>query len=811
MAKIQCKMCGRELTLPEGVLSGNCEHCGSLVTFPRVSIHGVKKVAAKNAPAAAAAASAPQPGTGKINPLLRRAQIFVESGDFNSAREFCENVLNQEPENGWAYFTRMMAELQIADEKNLETVDFTGNRSYKLAQRFADEELKAKFAAIEAKKQQKLAAIKAEKERVERQRQAMFAVKRLDVELRNGINERINLLQRHLRCEKSLQKQQDVIAALEKSLAQEKGLLNRNELLTEDTVQPTREYSMQTMAAAGDLEKKESKCSRKKFIEIALVMGAFFAITLVVLMIGGCVKKNDLASGDVCKIKDGVVVGVRYDEEDITKVVIPNGVTKIGNYAFSGCRSLTSVTIPNSVTEIEDSAFSGCSSLTGVTIPNSVTEIEDSAFSGCTRLKEVIVPEKCKIADNTFPKKCLVIKLPAELVTKIRQGDAYALAKLDELRSTLQRVIEFSADRKKVTGVKYKNITTATIPSSVTEIGVGAFSDCTSLTSVTIPDSVTKIGENAFSNCSSLTSVTIPDSVTYIGWSAFYGCSSLTSVTIPNGVKTIRSRAFSAVKSVKVAAGNRNYYSGSQGELITHSGTLLYVPPAVRTYIVPDSVTKIGNYAFSGCRSLTSVTIPNSVTKIGSWAFEGCSSLTSVTIPNSVTEIGDYAFSRCSSLTSVTIPDRVIEIGEFAFYGCDSLTSVTIPNSVTEIGNCAFKGCTSLTSVTIPASVTEIDGFSGCTSLTSVTILDGVKTIDWGAFSGCSSLTSVTIPNSVTYIGFQAFSDCTSLTSVTIPNSVTEIGSWAFKGCTSLKEVRVPRNCSIGHEAFPAGCNVIRY
>ena len=403
-------MCGGELTLPEGVLSGNCEHCGSLVTFPRVSIHEVKKVAAKTAPAAAAAASAPQPGTGKNNPLLRRAQIFVESGDFNSAREFCENVLNQEPENGWAYFTRMMAELQIADEKNLETVDFSDNRSYQLAQRFADEELKAKLAAIEAEKQQQLAAIKAEKERVERQRQAMFAAKRLDVALRNGINERINLLQRHLICETSLQKRLYVIAALEKSLAQEKGLRARNELLTTDTVQPIREYSMQTMAAAGDLEKKESKCSRKKFIEIALVMGAFFAITLVVLMIGGCVKKNDLASGDVCKIKDGVVVGVRYDEEDITKVVIPNGVTKIDGYAFSGCSSLTSVTIPQGVTKIGNYAFSGCRSLTSVTIPDSVTEIGYYAFSGCSSLKEVRVPYSCSVANNTFPDGCEVIR-----------------------------------------------------------------------------------------------------------------------------------------------------------------------------------------------------------------------------------------------------------------------------------------------------------------------------------------------------------------------------------------------------------------
>ena len=202
------------------------------------------------------------------------------------------------------------------------------------------------------------------------------------------------------------------------------------------------------------------------------------------------------------------------------------------------------------------------------------------------------------------------------------------------------------------------------------------------------------------------------------------------------------------------------------------------------------TITTIGNSAFEGCYSLTSVNIPDSVTTIGGDALAYCGSLTSVTIPDSVTKIGNCAFYGCSSLTSVTIGDSVTEIGNSAFAECDSLTSVTMPDSVTTIGERAFWGC-SLTSITIGDSVTTIgdEAFCWCSSLTSVTIPDSVTTIGEGAFSNCSSLTSVTIGDSVTAIGYAAFRDCSSLTSVTIPDSVTSIGDWAFDGCSSLTSV----------------------
>ena len=368
-------------------------------------------------------------------------------------------------------------------------------------------------------------------------------------------------------------------------------------------------------------------------------------------------------------------------------------------------------------------------------------------------------------------------------------------------------------------------VKSAVIAEGVTSIGGFAFYDCTSLTSVTIPDSVTSIGANAFFDCTSLTSVTIPDSVTSIGVGAFASCTSLTGIW--------------------VAESNSHYSSDASGVLFNKDKTtLVQCPGAFAAYTIPNSVTSIGDVAFSFCTSLASVTIPDSVTSIGRHAFQYCTSLTSVTIPNGVTSIGDSAFSYCASLTSVTIPDSVTSIGWSAFAGCTSLTSVTIPDSVTSIGSLAFSGCTSLTSVTVPDSVTSIGdaAFASCTSLTGIWVAEGsshyasdasgvlfnkdkttlvqcpgafsgsyaipdsVTSIGHCAFEDCASLTSVTIPDSVTSIGAEAFYNCKSLTSVTIPDSVTSIGDFTFSYCESLTSVTIPDSVtSIGHYAFE-GC-----
>ncbi len=209
---------------------------------------------------------------------------------------------------------------------------------------------------------------------------------------------------------------------------------------------------------------------------------------------------------------------------------------------------------------------------------------------------------------------------------------------------------------------------------TVTSIGENAFVHCYSLISVTIPNSVTSIGNDAFFDCTSLTSVTIPNSITSIGYGAFSSCTSLTSVTIPNSVTEIGGYAFSrctSLDNINVDSGNAKY-SSIDGILYNKDATSLICCPGAKTSAtIPNSVTEIGDGAFSSCINLTSVTIPNSVTEIGEGAFSGCSSLTTVTIPNSVTSIASSAFSECSSLTSVTIPNSVTSIGESAFYHCN--------------------------------------------------------------------------------------------------------------------------------------------
>ena len=433
---------------------------------------------------------------------------------------------------------------------------------------------------------------------------------------------------------------------------------------------------------------------------------------------------------------------------NLTSVTIPNSVTSIGSDAFSYCSSLTSVTIPDSVTSIGYSAFSYCSGLTSVTIGNGVTSIGESAFYGCTSLTSVTIGNGVtSIGESAFYgcSGLTSVIWNAENCTTAGSFSYPIFSNCSKLTN-----VTIGENVKIIPGYAFKGcsgLTSVTIGNGVTSIGSGAFYNCSGLTSVTIPDSVTSIGESAFYGCSGLTSVTIPDYVTSIGSGAFYNCSGLTSVTIGNSVTSIGGSAFSGcsrIESLVVTTGNKKYHSANNCIIETDTKTLI---AGCKTSIIPsdDSVTTIGNYAFSGCTSLTSVTIPDYVTSIGSGAFYNCSGLTSVTIGNGVTSIGGSAFSGCSNLTSVTIPNSVTSIGGSAFGGCSSLTSVTIPDSVTSIESYAFSGCSGLTSVTIPDSVTSIgsSAFYGCISLTSVTIPDSVTSIGSDAFSGCKSLTSI--------------------------------------------------------------------
>ena len=490
-----------------------------------------------------------------------------------------------------------------------------------------------------------------------------------------------------------------------------------------------------------------------------------------------------------------------YGCSSLESVTIPNSVTSIGNYVFHGCSSLENVMIPDSVTSIGAQAFHYCSSPASVTIPNSVTSIGNCAFGGCSSLESVRIPDSVTSIGGTTFSGC----------------------------SSLKNVM---------------------IPDSVTSIGGSAFSRCSSLKNVMIPDSVTSIGNLAFWDCSSLESVTIPDGVTSIGDQAFWDCSSLKSVTIGDSVTSVGESAFSGTNIDKVYITDlakwcniefNNEYSNPLSGGVNHGGANLYLNgDLVTSLIIPNSVSRIGDWTFSYCRSIESVTIPDSVKSIGYCAFGSCSSLASVTIGYSVTSIGVGAFYGCSSLKNVMIPDSVTSIGDRAFRGC-GLESVTIGDGVVSIGEWAFsatnidkvyitdlaKWCNIefddeysnplrgganlylngilITSLIIPNSVTSIGDFAffGCDSLESVAIPNSVTSIGDFAFEDCSSLTSITIGDGVTNIGDYAFYSCNSLESVAIPNSVTSIGDFAFLGCSSLTHVTISDSVtSVGDEAF---------
>ena len=226
------------------------------------------------------------------------------------------------------------------------------------------------------------------------------------------------------------------------------------------------------------------------------------------------------------------------------------------------------------------------------------------------------------------------------------------------------------------------------------------------------------------------------------------------------------------------------------------------------TFIIPDVVTSIGEYAFLFCNSLKSIIIPESVTSIGDHAFSGCTSLKTITILEGVTSIGECAFYDCYALKTITIPEGVTSIDEAVFSGCTSLKTITIPEGVTSIGEYAFENCYSLEKITIPEGVTSIGecAFSYCEALETIAIPEGVTNIGKYTFSVCEVLETITIPKSVTSIDESAFSGCTSLKTITIPESVTNIGKYAFSNCEALETIIIPEGItSIDEEAF-YGC-----
>ena len=506
------------------------------------------------------------------------------------------------------------------------------------------------------------------------------------------------------------------------------------------------------------------------------------------------------------------------------------------------------ITIPSTlgscpVTKIEGGAFYGCSELTAVAIPSTVTSIGHGAFAGTKLLEEHA--DGMEIIDG-----CLI-------------------------------------------GYKGTCVGSVVIPEGVRLIAEYAFQDgnnmalywpgAQELTSVTIPASVTVVGDRTFNGCPGLKSIIVlDDNATYSSKdgvlydkerSRLICCPAGKTGTLelPESVMCIERLALDdclGLTSITVEDGN-SVYKSLDGILYDGTGTELIKCPVGKSGVVriPSGVMSIGSSAFSGCSALTSVTIPPGVTSIGERAFYGCKGLTSVEIPTTATIVGVSAFQGCSKLISVTIPSGVTSIADRMFEDCGGLISVTMSEGVTSIGESAFENCSCLSAVTIPSSVTNIaintggHAFANCRSIQVVFVPDepqecviqcfgrqkwyqrigepiayewkysckGSETVITGvypavgdivipstlencpvtsvgerAFYGCSGLTSVVIPPGVLCIGNYAFDGCGALTNVTVEGKVTEVGRRAFAECVSMsclyfKEVVAE---VIGGEAF---------
>jgi len=479
-----------------------------------------------------------------------------------------------------------------------------------------------------------------------------------------------------------------------------------------------------------------------------------------------------------------------YGNDNITSVVIPDGVTSIGNEAFSGCENLTSVEIGNGVTSIGDMAFGGCYSLTSVVIGKSVTSIGYEAFSYCAGLTSVEIPDSVtSISDKVF----------------------------------------YNCD----------GLTSVVIGDNVTWIGVHMFYGCNSLTSVVIGDNVTSIGYAAFYGCTRLANV-------------YYNGTIDDWVQIEFGGSTPRLVGGLDSDSSPLAMGADLYIDNKLvTEAVITTATKIndyafYNYDSLTSVVIGDSVTSIGSDAFSGCTNLTSVLIGNGVTSIAYGAFDNCDKLTyntygnckylgskdnpyyalietvndnysSYQIHEDTKIIVDRAFYECARMGSIVIPDNVMRIGNSVFSYCTSLTTVEIPDSVESIANSAFAYCSSLTSVYYNGTIDDWVQIEFCYSLsratttgtpsdgsllwssgadlfidnklvTEVNITTATK-INGYAFYNYDNLTSVVIGDSVTSIGYNAFAYCSNLTSVVIGDSVTSIGNDAFGYCYSLTTI----------------------
>lgn len=431
--------------------------------------------------------------------------------------------------------------------------------------------------------------------------------------------------------------------------------------------------------------------------------------------------------------------GILYDTQDNSILFVNASIT--GH-----------VTVRDGITKIGEGAFSGRTGLTGVTLPESCTVIGSDAFKNCTSLTDINFPEKLEMIGHRAFYNTGITSLKLSQPGIHVAGFAFAYChqlKSVEITSTDFDLMEWAFAR-------CENLETVILPPQVFRMEGGCFTECTSLTTVVLPKNITFV--HGFKGCTSLKTIEIPDSVTSIGYEAFANCKSLESIHLPDGVTNIGALAFARCFALK----DVNFPTA-----LTTIGEEAFRSVPIAEVVIPANVTEIADMAFCYNEELRSLTLPNGLKKIGDSAFWNASKLQTVELPESLTEIGETAF-RQSDLTSITIPGNVKRIGTGAFAACENLEKVSVAPGVETIGSEAFTGCTKLTEATLTSSVATIEG---------------------GAFYGCKALQTISGGALIQFIGENAFMNCENIEEINISPNLTEIQGHAFDGCKTLKRV----------------------
>lgn len=542
------------------------------------------------------------------------------------------------------------------------------------------------------------------------------------------------------------------------------------------------------------------------------------------------------------------------EREQIAEVILSEGVSGIGDYAFVGCKTLTSVVLADSVTRIGKHAFAQCNGVSEIDLGNiseiaeyafeqsglieiqisgsATVTIGNDAFAGCAALKTVRLEQCTLIAGDRIWKACtglekLTISAGFAEIGSSLFADCTALSQVTLTGKCLDiGAYQFSACTA---------LTNISIPNGVTTLGSYAFQNCTGITEITLPDSVTEvqagvfsgcrglekiqfskhletIGDYAFQNCILFTSMVIPDSVTSMGSGVFSGCNKLESLTLP--FVGSRKEPESASQETLFA-----YIFGTTSYAEATAVKQYYSDSAYSTFYLPDSLVRVtitgGKLmygAFDHCSNIKQISIPDTVTGIAPYVFRDCKGLEDIVIADGVTEIGKYALSGCSGLASISLPENLQSIGSAAFSDCTALEKIKLPQQITQIADKLFQGCTSLQGISITGQVESIgeEAFRGCKAIKNISLSAKLTELGKGAFRDCTELQRITVPAGVTVIGDYTFSGCAALQEASIAGSVTNIGAYAFSKCVLLESITISETVTeIGSYAF-SGCEAIK-